>query len=448
MYTRLTIYAVLLRGAATALAVGPILAGPARAQSQAFSACFVPQVGAMYLIKRSGLPTACLSATHVEITWTERALGGTGSAETVARSDHTHALAGTGNTAVGVAALAVNSGAGNTAVGTNALDANTSGGNNTALGANALGTNTTAGANTAVGANALSNNIAADNTAVGAFALTANSVGASNTAMGRLALTLNTSGNTNTAIGAQALAANTSGSGNTALGTSALAGTTGGLDNTALGSNALAAGSSGSSNTAVGSNALVNSTGGGNIALGSGAGATLSSGNNNIYLGSPGVTSESGTIRLGGAGQTRAFVAGVRGVAVMTGLAVEVDAQGQLGTVASSRRLKEDIRDMGEASRGLLRLRPVTFRYIQPSADGSKPVQFGLIAEEVASEFPDLVAYGADGRPETVRYQLLPTLLLNEMLRQQVELDGLRRTLAAQAALLEELRTMLRPDRR
>ena len=47
---------------------------------------------------------------------------------------------------------------------------------------------------------------------------------------------------------------------------------------------------------------------------------------------------------------------------------------------------KEDIHDMDTASNGLLRLRPVTFRYQKPFADGSKPIQYGLIAEEVAEE--------------------------------------------------------------
>jgi hypothetical protein len=69
-----------------------------------------------------------------------------------------------------------------------------------------------------------------------------------------------------------------------------------------------------------------------------------------------------------------------------------------MGTVSSSRRYKEDIQDMGDASRILMRLRAVTFRYQKPFADGSKPIQFGLIAEEVAEVCPDLVAHSADGQ--------------------------------------------------
>ena len=43
----------------------------------------------------------------------------------------------------------------------------------------------------------------------------------------------------------------------------------------------------------------------------------------------------------------------------------------------------------------------------------------GVIAEEVGEVFPELVAYGPDGQPETVRYHFLPPLLLNEVQRQQ-----------------------------
>jgi Chaperone of endosialidase len=80
---------------------------------------------------------------------------------------------------------------------------------------------------------------------------------------------------------------------------------------------------------------------------------------------------------------------------------------------------------MGEASHDLMRLRPVTYRYKQPFADGSKPVQYGLIAEEAAEVYPDLVAHLADGQIETVKYQVLDSMLLNEMQRQQAEILGL-----------------------
>ena len=47
----------------------------------------------------------------------------------------------------------------------------------------------------------------------------------------------------------------------------------------------------------------------------------------------------------------------------------------------------------------------------------AKPMQFGLIAEEVAEVFPELAVYNDDGEPETVKYHLLSSLLLNEFLK-------------------------------
>jgi hypothetical protein len=73
---------------------------------------------------------------------------------------------------------------------------------------------------------------------------------------------------------------------------------------------------------------------------------------------------------------------------------------------------------MSDASDGLMRLHPVTFRYKQPFDDGAKPIQYGLIAEEVAEVYPDLVAHSADGQIETVKYQVLDSMLLNEAQKQ------------------------------
>jgi hypothetical protein len=191
----------------------------------------------------------------------------------------------------------------------------------------------------------------------------------------------------------------------------------------------------GSLNTAIGENALFNIgiMGSNNIALGYSAAYNVS-GSNNIEIGSQGSASDSGTIRIGTTGtvlpngtlvaQTSFFAAGVRGVTTGNNNAVPVviDSNGQLGTVNSSRRFKEDIEDMGDASSGLLRLRPVTFRYRQPFADGSRPIEYGLIAEEVEEVYPDLVAHSADGQIETVKYQVLDSMLLNEAQKQATQI--------------------------
>ena len=80
--------------------------------------------------------------------------------------------------------------------------------------------------------------------------------------------------------------------------------------------------------------------------------------------------------------------------------------------VMSSARYKRDIHDMGARSAGLLKLRPVTFRY---KNDPARTLQYGLVAEEVANIYPDLVGYGTDGKIETVHYMTLISMLLNEL---------------------------------
>jgi hypothetical protein len=179
---------------------------------------------------------------------------------------------------------------------------------------------------------------------------------------------------------------------------------------------------SGSGNTAVGTNALVsNTTGSGNIALGDFSGFNLKSGSGNIYLGSDGgAATESNTIRLGQS-QTRTFIAGVAGTHI-SGSQVVVNGAGQLGILASSARYKRDINPMGARSRGLFQLRPVTFRFKQ---DPERTRQYGLIAEEVAKVYPELVMRRSDGAVESVQYHELIPMLLNELQRQQRELTAL-----------------------
>jgi hypothetical protein len=300
---------------------------------------------------------------------------------------------------------------------------------NTALGMWALSSNTSGSSNTAIGNGSLTaNTIGAGNSAMGMGALGANTTGNYNTATGVQALRSNTSGNANTAIGMDTLEQNSTGYDNTAVGNDALHESTTGFFNTAVGVNALLWDTTGAQNTAVGAGALTFLTSGNsNIAVGNLAGAYLTTGTYNVHIANQGLSTDTNVIRIGDTHQTNTFVAGIRGVttAANDAIPVVIDSAGQLGTVSSSRRFKEDIRDMDEASSGLSRLRPVTFRYKKPYADGSKPIQYGLIAEEVAEVYPDLVARSADGQIETVKYQVLDSMLLNEMQRQQAVIRGL-----------------------
>lgn len=256
--------------------------------------------------------------------------------------------------------------------------------------------------------------------------------GANNLYVGTLA---GRTGNTrNTHVGDAAGQLST-GAENTYLGFYSARNATTGGNNTAVGSQSLETFTVGSGNTVVGMNALQGlTTGDNNIAIGYDVGPALTSGSNNIYIGNVTGAAESGAIRIGSAGQNTVNIQGIRGrtTGQANAINVVIDSGGQLGTISSSRRTKEDIHDLGGVGQKVQQLRPVRFRYIKPFADGSKPEQYGLIAEEVEEVLPELVAYGADGRPETVMYHVLPTLLLEEVQR-------LERERAAMAATLREL---------
>ncbi|MFO1303333.1 MAG: tail fiber domain-containing protein [Burkholderiales bacterium] len=349
---------------------------------------------------------------------------------------------GQDNTALGRGALANNNADANTGLGTNALNLNQSGVDNTAVGAFSLSGNVTANANTAVGAGVLVSNVdGANNTAVGAYALALNSSGEANSALGNSALNQNTFGANNVAVGGGAAFSNTTGNGNVAVGGSALSDNQVSSGNTAVGNQALVHTTS-DANTAIGSGALAsNTSGSNNVAVGQGAGGSLTSGSFNIHIAHVGNVGEAQTLRIGTTGnQTRAFIAGIRGITTGQNNAVNVviDSNGQLGTLSSSREVKDDIADMGEASDVLMKLHPVTFRY--KTHQGAGPVQYGLIAEEVADVAPDLVAPGRSRQIETVYYQHLPPMLLNEYQKQQRTIEAQARRIDVQQSEIAELR--------
>ncbi len=326
----------------------------------------------------------------------------------------------------------------NTAEGQNALFGLTTGVANTGVGWYSLWSNTDGSYNTAVGAGTLLFNMGdqtmfegVDNTAVGAAALLFNTTGTDNAAAGAVALLNNTGGSNNTATGSFALQANTTGNLNTATGLSALFSNTTGIGNTAVGGSALALNTTGQSNTAIGTGALgSNTTGNANISIGSFAGHDLTTGDQNIVIGNPNaVAGESNTMRIGGNSQTRAFIAGVRGVATGNNDAVNVviDSDGQLGTVSSSRRFKKEIKPMDTASEAILALKPVTFQY---KSDKTNRPEFGLIAEEVAAVNPDLVVRDENGEIYTVRYEAVNAMLLNEFLKEHRKNEEQQATIA------------------
>jgi trimeric autotransporter adhesin len=319
------------------------------------------------------------------------------------------------NSAFGSGALWGNtSGSTNVAIGVAALANNTFGSSNTATGASALVYNSTGNSNTASGVDSLFSNRTGDlNTATGYRSLYKNVDGFLNTASGSDALYSNTSGYYNVADGAQSLYSNSTGIQNTATGYQSLLLNTTGDNNTASGYQSLSGNQTGWGNTGIGFQALGGMMSGhNNVALGYKAGLSLT-GDNNIAILNSGVAGENNVTRIG-QGQSKAFIAGISGVKVSGGVQVFINANGQLGTLTSSQRFKDNIKTIDADSEKLQQLRPVSFLYKDSAESGKHTLQYGLIAEEVAKVYPELVQYDEDGKPFTVYYHLLTPLLLRE----------------------------------
>ena len=374
--------------------------------------------------------------------------------------------AGAGNTGLGWYALFSDStGSFNTGVGGGALALN-NGSSNTAVGVAALLLNSTGSNNTALGTDALVNNTVDDNTATGFFALGANTTGGTletvagihdvgpNTAIGSHALESNVDGSANTAVGYNALHSQVHGdvrdgfpqlAANTAVGFEALANVTGSAAgdnafNIADGYQALADLTDGAGNVAVG--ALADTgliTGDANISVGYQAGIGNVTGSGNIFIGylqGPATAAEIAHTYIRNINLTNVSGGGTDTVTIdlTTGL---------LGHLTSSRRYKEDITPMDHASETLYRLKPVTYRY-KKEIDKTQSLAFGLIAEEVAEVNPDLVAHNAEGQAESVHYEMVNAMLLNEFLKEHKKVQDLETTVALQWQGIELLTAQLK----
>src|SRR5213079_2773066 len=143
---------------------------------------------------------------------------------------------------------------------------------------------------------------------------------------------------------------------------------------------------------------------------------------------------EARKIRIGIQGtQNGTFIAGISGSAVGGGTTVVVNAAGKLGVAPSSERFKQEIKPMDKASEAILQLEPITFRY-KHELDPDGIPQFGLVAEQVENVNPDLVVRDEDGRVNTVRYEAVNAMLLNEFLKEH-------RNVAEQESTIAELKT-------
>ncbi len=234
--------------------------------------------------------------------------------------------------------------------------------------------------------------------------------GTTNLFLGSEAGNFTLSGTANNMTGQLSGASLTTGSQNAGYGLQSLNALQGGSDNTAYGYFSLGSLVSGSQNTIIGRNA---------------GQAYTTTESNNICIGYlvQGTIGDSNVIRIGNASNTTCFITGISGVTV-TGTAVLCSAAGQLGTIASSIRYKENIINMPNDI-SVMNLRPVQFNY---KADANKTIQYGLIAEEVDKDFPYLCFY-KDKKPESVKYHELCVFLLAEVQRlservKKLELQG------------------------
>jgi hypothetical protein len=166
-------------------------------------------------------------------------------------------------------------------------------------------------------------------------------------------------------------------------------------------------------------------TGGNNIAIGFESGHNYTGAeSSNILMNSLGTASESNALRIGAGTGTgtrqlnKAFICGIQTI-VVTGTPVLVSSGDQLGVAASSIQFKENVVNMADTSALIASLRPVNFNWkknaFASASSYTEDMQYGLIAEEVAKEFPYLCVYDKKGAPFSVKYHELPAILLNEL---------------------------------
>jgi hypothetical protein len=172
----------------------------------------------------------------------------------------------------------------------------------------------------------------------------------------------------------------------------------------------------------------------------------MQGGSDNILIANAGGISNHEQIRIETVGtHTLAAIAGISGAASADGVGVLVNVAGVLGTTTRSARYKQDVRDMGDASEVLMKLRPVTFHYREDvvGAEDAKITEYGLIAEEVEQVAPELVAPDLEGKPYSVKYHELRALLSNELQQTEHTVEVQRQEIAALSARIERLERAL-----
>ena len=341
---------------------------------------------------------------------------------------------GNSNTFMGSSAGTSNTkGRYNTFIGSWAGRSNTTGRYNTFMG-NSAGHDNTGDGNTFIGYEAGYKNKSAENTFIGSYAGKANIAGSFNTFIGSYAGKANIAGDLNTFMGDSAGHDNTTGHSNTFMGSYAGRNNTRGHQNTFIGTTAGVSNTEAGGNTFIGYEAGRYSISGYNTFIGYEAGSSHKSGGYNIYLGNEaGCYKHSSDYRC--TGDNNIFIGAtytptsatdpltnelnignlITGEGVVAGSALpilttygssqakkkvtihgdlevkgNISATGTITPPPSDRRLKKQIKPLEHSLSKLMKLSPKTY-YWKDKKRGTKK-QFGLIAQEVRTEYPEVVS--------------------------------------------------------
>jgi hypothetical protein len=335
----------------------------------------------------------------------------------------------------------------NTKIGSDSLYSNTTGNDNIAIGKMSLSSNTTGNYNVAIGTNSIqSNETGFHNVGIGWQSLVSNT-GINNIAIGINSLSSNTTGGSNVAIGVQAGQQNYM-SNNTFLGTSA---------------DILSTGTNIQNSTALGYEAKIDASY--QIVLGTTAEFVCIPSNRGLSIGKKtaptnaldvfgsinfsGNLYQNGSIFVSGSGGGSGTSNSITGDFFVSGdisgngnldITGDISGNGDLfvrGSVEASSynatsdyRIKDNVRNLDEQDT-IRNLRPVKYLNKQTNKQ-----DFGLIAHELQSEYPDLVSGEKDGQElQSVNYIGLISVLIKEV-------QELKRITSAQAKEIAELKSI------
>ena len=280
------------------------------------------------------------------------------------------------------------------------------------------------------------------NVGVGYKALYDNTDGGNNAAIGYFALYTNTDGYENMAIGSRALFLNQTGNKNIGIGSRALQENTTGSENIGIGGNALQNNTTGNQNTSIGAFSGRNTSTGANITdsdesvfIGYAAKSLADSQENEIVIGFAAIGLGSNSVVLGNSAITKTRLQGDVGIGTdspnydleVTGKIYASDSIiSNVYAGTSDIRLKQDIEPTDKGLDAVMKLNPVSYRFIT-NADSEKK-SYGFIAQEIEDVIPDVVGTRHDGM-KVLNYNDLISVLTKAIQEQQIIIEELNQRL-------------------